>query len=86
LLGLVTSQRPSDQSTPRGRKRPVVRVPLVSVGCRLIARRASGGIGVPGDNPAEQFQIRFASVSPFLRVEACSVSSVSAPFPRAEVT
>ena len=29
------SAGPSNQSTPRGRKRPVLRVPLVSVGCRF---------------------------------------------------
>jgi len=32
---------PSDQSTPHGRKLPVVREQLVSAGRRLIARRAA---------------------------------------------
>ena len=41
------SAGPSDHSTPRGRKLRVMRAQLVSVGCRVIARRVCGGIGDP---------------------------------------
>ena len=44
------SAGPSDQSTPDGRKLHPHHKQLVSAGCRLIARRASGGIGAVGDH------------------------------------
>jgi len=68
--GRAINRPPTDTSCSRSYQQ------LASAGGRLIARRASGGIGGPGDHPAQTSDLRFASVTPCLRVEARSVTSV----------
>ena len=67
------SAGPSDHSTPRGRKLLMVREQLVSVGCRVIARRVAAASADPVTTPQPSRSI----LPPFLRVSVFEARSVS---------